>query len=254
MPGQATHKGRQYGHAVWRRSSSARTEAMTESMRINIRKGLDLPLAGRPVQEIAESNPIRSVALLADDYHCSKPELHVAEGDRVVRGQALFEDRDNPCIAITSPSCGTVTDIHRGARRRLLSIVIRREGDEQRSFDAWPRTALDELDKQTVREQLLASGLWTAFRTRPFSGVPHTESVPAAIFVTAINTNPLATNPDVVIRAAEDESVGGGRTVCHGEIPTLPGAGGASSRWHRQPARRHQRCAALRLAPAREPS
>jgi len=182
-------------------------------MHITTKKGLELPLAGRPEQAVSGSSPVQSVALLADDYHRLKPDLRVAEGDRVIRGQTLFEDKNNPGVPFTSPACGTVAVIHRGARRRLQSIVIRIEGDEQCSFTSWPRSALNDLDEPTIREQLLASGLWTAFRTRPFSRVPARESIPMAIFITAIDTNPLAADPDVTVRACLDAFTDGVRVI-----------------------------------------
>jgi Na+-transporting NADH:ubiquinone oxidoreductase subunit A len=182
-------------------------------MHITIKKGLELPLAGRPEQAVFGASPVRSAALLADDYHGVKPDLNVAEGDRVIRGQTLFEDSNNPGVPFTAPACGTVAAIHRGARRRLQSIVIRVEGDEQCSFTCWPRSALNDLEGSTIREQLLASGLWTAFRTRPFSGVPAPESTPNAIFITAIDTNPLAADPNVVIRACLDAFSDGVRLI-----------------------------------------
>lgn len=182
-------------------------------MHVRIRKGLDLPLAGRPEQVVTESHPVQSVALLTDDYHRLKPDLHVVEGDRVLRGQTLFEDRNNPGVPFTSPASGSVLSIHRGARRRLQSIVIGVEGDEQCPLASWHRRALDDLDQSTIRKHLLASGLWTAFRTRPFSRVPGPDSVPDAIFVTAIDTNPLAPSPDLVICARQDAFADGVRLI-----------------------------------------
>jgi Na+-transporting NADH:ubiquinone oxidoreductase subunit A len=81
----------------------------------------------------------------------------------------------------------------------LQSVVIRLEGDEEETFASHDRSALTKLDRQDVREVLLASGLWTSFRTRPFSRIPSAEASPHSIFVTAIDTNPLAGDPRVVI-------------------------------------------------------
>lgn len=173
-------------------------------MLIKIKRGLDVPIAGEPVQVVTDSVAVRSVALVASDYIGLKPDLLVAEGDRVRLGQPVFEDRGMPGVGFTAPACGTVVAIHRGARRRLQSVVIRCEGDEQQTYESWPSTALRELDRQTVRENLLTSGLWTAFRSRPFGRVPHPDSVPAAILITAIDTNPLAANADVVIASSSD--------------------------------------------------
>ena len=171
-------------------------------MTIRIKRGLDLPIAGMPAQRLAaDSVSTQTVALLGGDYVGLKPNLRVAEGECVCLGQPVFEDRATPGVQFTAPASGIVAAIHRGARRRLQSVVIQCDGNEERAFDCWARSALSDLDPQAVRANLLASGLWTAFRTRPFDRVPTPKSTPAAIFVTAIDTNPLAADPNLVISA-----------------------------------------------------
>lgn len=182
-------------------------------MTIQIRRGLDLPIAGVPDQATVDSVPVTSVALLGGDYPGLKPNLLVAEGDRVRLGQPLFEDRGTPGVRYTAPACGTVAAIHRGARRRLQSVVVRCEGRDEQVFDACSSAALTDLDRDAARENLLACGLWTAFRTRPFGRIPDPGSSPAAIFVTAIDTNPLAVDPDLVIATAKDAFVDGVRVL-----------------------------------------
>jgi len=129
-----------------------------------------------------------------------KPGMLVAVGDAVKLGQPLFRDKQNPGVQFTSPGAGTVAAINRGERRVLQSVVINLDGDEEEQFSAYPPNDLPNISRQDVSDNLLASGLWTAFRTRPFSKIPRPDDVPAAIFVTAIDTNPLAANPDVVIQ------------------------------------------------------
>jgi len=165
-----------------------------------IRKGLDIPIAGTPRQEISESASLHSLALIGDDTIGLKPALLVAEGDTVKLGQTLFEDKNNPGVNFTSPGSGKVAAILRGARRRLQSVIIKLQGQDEETFRSWESADLDYVGEQDVRRNLLASGLWTAFRTRPFSRVPRADAEPAAIFVTAIDTEPLAADPAVIIR------------------------------------------------------
>jgi Na+-transporting NADH:ubiquinone oxidoreductase subunit A len=174
-----------------------------------IKKGLDVPIMGIPEQLVSDSAPVRSVALIGDDYHGLKPELLVAEGDVVTLGQTLFEDKQNPGVRFTAPGSGRVAAIHRGARRTLQSLIIELEGNHEETFNSWESTELASLSEQAVRENLLVSGLWTAFRTRPFSRVPRADSEPAAIFVNGIDTNPLAANSDLIIRASAKEFADG---------------------------------------------
>lgn len=163
------------------------------------RRGLDIQISGAPAPGIAECRDPPTAALLGQDYRGAAPRLLVGEGDRVRLGQALFEDRKRPVIKFTSPASGIVTAITRGERRALTSIVIERAGEDEQLFPAYEARQIPELARDTVVDSLLASGLWTAFRTRPFGKVPDPETGPRSIFVTAIDTNPLAADPAVVI-------------------------------------------------------
>lgn len=169
---------------------------------IRIRKGLDLPIAGEPVQSVEDGPPLGRVGLLGDDYVGMKPTMAVAEGDRVKLGQLLFTDKKNPAARYTSPGCGTVAAVNRGAKRKFLSIVIELDGDEQQEFTSFRDRDLTTLSRETVRENLIDSGLWTAFRTRPYSKVPLADDAPRSIFVTAMDTNPLAARPEFIIQEA----------------------------------------------------
>ncbi|AWK14290.1 Na(+)-translocating NADH-quinone reductase subunit A [Candidatus Fukatsuia symbiotica] len=166
---------------------------------IKIKKGLDLPIAGKPAQVIQDGSAIHHVALLAEDYIGMRPSMLVQPGDWVKKGQALFEDKKNPGVLFTAPASGQISAIHRGERRVLQSVVIRVEGEEQISFDRYEINDLPQLTYQQVQANLVASGLWTALRTRPFSRTPRLDSRPRAIFVTAIDTQPLAADPQVII-------------------------------------------------------
>jgi len=174
-------------------------------MQVRIRKGLNIPIAGAPEQRIADANPVDWVALVARDYRGLRPRLLVGIGDRVRLGQALFKDKDDPDVTFTSPGCGEVVAIHRGERRSLQSVVIRLDGDEEETFTAHERGSLAKLDRDEVQNALLQSGLWPSFRTRPFSKFPPSDASPHSIFVTAIDTNPLAGDPRVVMRERAQE-------------------------------------------------
>ncbi|WP_353982002.1 Na(+)-translocating NADH-quinone reductase subunit A [Salinicola endophyticus] len=169
---------------------------------IEVKRGLDLPIAGAPEQRIDAGRAVRHVALLGTDYVGMKPTMEVREGDRVKRGQLLFTDKKVAGVRFTAPGAGEVVAIHRGEKRRLLSVVIKLDEDEQSvSFTAHGADALASLSREQVVEQLVESGLWTALRARPFSRTPELDAVPADLFVTAIDTHPLAADPKVVIDA-----------------------------------------------------
>jgi len=177
-----------------------------------IRKGLDLPISGVPEQHVTTGASIHHVAIVGDDYVGMRPAMLVQEGDRVIKGQALFEDKKNHGVMFTAPASGTVVAIHRGERRVLQSVVIQIEGDEKREFARFDAADLATLSHDAVQTQLLESGLWTALRTRPYSKTPVPGTVPAAIFVTAIDTNPLSADPQPLI-LAERNAFDAGLTV-----------------------------------------
>lgn len=173
---------------------------------IKIRRGLDLPLAGEPRQEVAAGPRIHTVAVLGPDYIGMKPTMAVSEGDRVRKGQLLFTDKKTEGVRYTAPAGGVVKAINRGHKRALLSVEIEvAEHEDEVVFTAHGRDQLGALSRDAVRAQLVESGEWTALRTRPFGRVPALDSEPASIFVTAMDTNPLAADPDVIIAAAEQD-------------------------------------------------
>ncbi|WP_066964088.1 Na(+)-translocating NADH-quinone reductase subunit A [Microbulbifer sp. Q7] len=169
-----------------------------------IRRGLDLPISGAPEQVIHDGPAAKTVAVVGPDYNGMKPTMAVAEGDSVKLGQLLFTDKKTEGVRYTAPAAGRVVAINRGARRVLQSVVIEVEGDEAEQFASYSADQLGSLTAEQVRENLVESGLWTALRTRPFSKVPALDAQPSALFINAMDTNPLAADPVVVIAEQRD--------------------------------------------------
>jgi Na+-transporting NADH:ubiquinone oxidoreductase subunit A len=197
---------------------------------IKIKKGLDLPIAGTPEQSTVDAKTVRSVAILGDDYPGMKPTMAVAEGDTVKRGQVLFSDKKTEGVVYTAPASGTVASINRGAKRAFISMVIDVGGDETEMFQAHDATTIENLDRGAAVEQLLQSGAWTSLRTRPFSRIPDPTTSPHSIFVTAMDTNPLAADPKRVIAEREEEFASGLTVLTRltdGEVHLCQGSGDA---------------------------
>ncbi|HEB4876333.1 TPA: Na(+)-translocating NADH-quinone reductase subunit A [Kluyvera ascorbata F0526] len=196
---------------------------------IKITKGLDLPIAGLPDGQRIDDVAVTRVAVKGEEYIGLRPSMAVKEGDRVAKGQLLFEDKKIPGVRFTAPASGIVSAIHRGERRVLQSVVIDIEGDDAVAFNAYTPDELATLPRETVTEQLIGSGLWTAMRTRPFSKTPAPGTEPAAIFVTAMDTNPLAADPQPIILAQRD-AFNAGLTVLtrltDGRVHVCQGSGG----------------------------
>ncbi|QSX34277.1 Na(+)-translocating NADH-quinone reductase subunit A [Shewanella avicenniae] len=196
-----------------------------------VKKGLDVPISGAPRQIIEPATATSQIALLGCDYVGLKPTMLVEVGDRVKKGQALFEDKSNPGVRFTAPAAGVVSAVNRGERRVLQSVVIDCDGDDAIDFGA---ADLNSLDREAVQQKLLDSGLWAALRTRPFSRAPKPGSAPAGLFITAVDTNPLAADPRVVINDAADDFAAGVKVLrlltdgtvylCHDGNGALPGS------------------------------
>lgn len=187
--------------------------SITTPMIVRITKGLDLPISGSPEQRVHAAKAVRHVAVLGVDHLDLKPAMLVVEGDKVKLGQALFEHKKLPGVRFTAPGAGQVTAIHRGVQRKLQSVIIRLDKTEDEElFTAYDADQLASLTEAQVVDNLLASGLWVTLRTRPYSKIPDPSTRPAAIFVTAMDSNPLAADP-VPIIAPEAESFGHGLTV-----------------------------------------
>lgn len=188
---------------------------------ITIKKGLDLPIAGKPAQVIHNANVVNQVAILGEEYVGMRPSMKVREGDVVKKGQVLFEDKKNPGVVFTAPVSGTITAINRGEKRVLQSVVIDAAGDEQITFAKYNADELNTLSPEQVKQNLVESGLWTALRTRPFGKIPAIESEPASIFVNAMDTNPLAANPEIVLKEHWQDFING-LTVLSRLFPNKP--------------------------------
>jgi Na+-transporting NADH:ubiquinone oxidoreductase subunit A len=170
------------------------------AQRIVIRKGLNLPIAGQPKQEIDKARDVTRVGLVADDYRGMRPTMMVSEGDQVQTGQILFEDKKTPGVFFTSPGTGRVVSVLRGDKRRFLGLEIELSGKESPvQFTKHTSQGVAGLSREAVVDQIVKSGLWTALRTRPFGHNPSPTTEPHSLFVTAIDTNPLAADPKLII-------------------------------------------------------
>ena len=199
---------------------------------IRIKKGLDLPITGSPEQKITEKKEVKRVALLGDDYIGMKPSLAVKTGDQVKIGQLLFTDKKIKGLRFTSPACGKILEINRGDRRAFQSMVIGVNGNNAVKFSSFMRKNPENLKESQVKELLLESGLWTALRKRPFGGNADPQEKPQALFVTAMDTHPLAPDPMLVISKYSDEFKAGLHVLaklspkkiylCHAEGDNIP--------------------------------
>jgi len=175
-------------------------------MKFKITKGLDLPISGEPKEALDLSKKSTKVAVVATDFVGMKPSMKVAEGDTVKLGQPLFACKKNEGLVFTSPAGGKVLRINRGAKRAFQSVEIEvSENEETVSFENHITKSVLDYSKEEVEKLLLESGEWKYIRQRPYDKVATVGETPAAVFITAIDTNPLAPKPQFVIEQFKDE-------------------------------------------------
>lgn len=158
-----------------------------------LKKGVNLSLAGAIADTTVATASPKRFAIVPDDFTGIIPRLDVKEGDKVLAGDALFHDKNHPQIKITSPVSGTVETIERGERRKILSIVITPDSENQ----------FKVFNTNDAKELLLESGLWAAMRQRPYDIVPDPEVTPRDIFVTAFDSAPLAASMSIQLAGKE---------------------------------------------------
>ena len=175
-----------------------------------ISKGLNIPIAGEPTQKIDGVKKVSKVAVVAADYPTMKPKMMVAVGDTVKCGQPLFEDRKKPGVFYTAMAAGTVSAVNRGAKRALQSVVVdineSDSADDYQGFEAF--ASLKDSSSATADETaalLLESGMWTAFRERPYGQVPSADSRPGALFLTCTDSEPLSPDMSVLLEGHEED-------------------------------------------------
>lgn len=166
---------------------------------ITIKKGFNLPISGIPEQYIDDIPEVTRAAVLGIDYVGMRPAMKVKVGDSVKAGSVLFEDKKSPGVVFTSPVSGVISEINRGEKRALQSVVVDIKDKKFIEFKKYNSASISSLPTSEIRDNLIASGQWTSIRTRPYSKIPDINSDPDGVFVNAIDTNPLAANPLIVI-------------------------------------------------------
>ena len=169
-----------------------------------IKKGLDLPISGVPSAMIDEAPSPARVALTLHEYYGLKTRLKVEVGDRVTRGQCLVAHKAYEDVRFLSPAGGTVDEVIRGHRRVLQAVVVRRDESDAQVEHLFERRAVADMSREEIVGRLLLGGMWPALRTRPYSRIPDPKSTPHAIFVTAMDTRPLAAPARLIIDAEKE--------------------------------------------------
>ena len=168
---------------------------------IKLRKGLDINLKGKAVQELKPVKEPGFYALVPDDFTGITPKVVVKEQEYVMAGGPLFIDKDHPELKFVSPVSGVVTSVERGARRKVLNIVV--EAAAEQDYEEFGKKNVNALDGESVKAALLEAGMFAFIRQRPYDVIADPTMFPKAIFVSAFDSNPLAPDFEFVLKGEE---------------------------------------------------
>jgi Na+-transporting NADH:ubiquinone oxidoreductase subunit A len=170
---------------------------------IKITKGLTINLKGTAEKIFIKSEQADFFAVKPTDFHGLIPKLEVQAEDTVLAGSAIFHDKNHPDIKFTSPISGTISAINRGERRQIMEVIIKADGSVKYKDFLKANPAL--LDRESVKNNILQSGLWPVIIQRPYDIIANPGKTPKAIFISAFDTAPLAPDYDFLIKGLEQE-------------------------------------------------
>lgn len=164
-----------------------------------LKKGYDIRIAGKAEKSVAETSAKR-YALKPTDFRGVVPKLEIAIGDHVKAGSVVFHEKKNSDIKFTSPVSGTLVEVIRGERRRVLEIVIEADGkSDYAEFKKYGSADISNLSADEIKANLLSSGLWPCIVERPYGRIANQNNVVRDIFISAMDSAPLAADPNVIV-------------------------------------------------------
>ena len=170
------------------------------------KKGFDINISGKAELKLVTLDAPKKAAVQPAEFLGLKPKMEVNEGDIVKIGTPLFSDKFNESIKFTSPVSGKVAEINRGERRRLMEIVIENDmKNDAVKFKTVQPDGLARLSREEIIENMLKSGVWPAIRTRPFNKIANPAEAPRDIFISGMDTAPLAADLDFIMQGLDNE-------------------------------------------------
>ena len=170
---------------------------------IKLSKGLDIHLQGKAEEKKIQLKSNGKYALMPDDFEGVTPKVVVKEGDKVKAGEALFVNKQFPQVKFASPVSGTVREVVRGERRKVLCIKV--DADAQQEFTDFGKRDVSSLSGEQVINALLEAGLFGYINQLPYAVSTNPETMPKAIFVSALRDKPLAADFEYEVKGQEQD-------------------------------------------------
>lgn len=170
---------------------------------IKIRKGLDIKLKGEAEKLISVAPRSKFFAIKPTDFHGVTPKMVVKEGATVKAGDTIFYAKSSERVKFVSPVSGTIQEIRRGAKRRILEVVI--NSDSTDTFKDFGQKDVSKMSAEQIKEHLLESGCWPFIKQRPYDIVANPEDTPKAIFISGMATAPLAADVEFILEKRKED-------------------------------------------------
>ena len=168
---------------------------------IKLCKGLDINLQGKAEEKKIQLKSNGQYALVPDDFEGVTPKVVVKEGDKVKAGDALFVNKQYPEVKFASPVSGTVREVARGERRKVLCVKV--EADAEQSYVDFGKKDVGSLTGEQVINALLEAGIFGYINQLPYAVSTNPSVQPKAIFVSALRDKPLAADFEFEVAGQE---------------------------------------------------
>ena len=172
------------------------------SQSVRIRRGLNINLLGEADKVYASVKNHNIYALKPTDFHGLTPKLSIKVGDKVLAGSVIFFDKYNEKIKFCSPVSGTVKDIVRGEKRRILEVII--ESDNEQKYESHSPLNVKNANREQLIDHMLSNGVWPFIRQKPYDIIANPSDMPKAIFISAFKSGPLAIDNDFALYGMDD--------------------------------------------------
>ena len=172
------------------------------SKEIRLKKGLNINLLGEADKVYASVKPTERYVVKPTDFHALTPKLAVKVGDKVKAGTTLFFDKYNDKVNFSAPVSGEVIDIVRGAKRKILEVVLK--ADEVIEYEHFISDTAKSISREQIIETMLKSGVWPFVRQKPYDIVANPTDMPKAIFISAFNSAPLTIDNDFALYGMDE--------------------------------------------------
>ena len=170
---------------------------------IKLRKGLNINLKGKAEMKRIQLKSNGQYALVPDDFEGVTPKVVVKEGDKVLAGDALFVNKQYPEVKFASPVSGTVREVVRGERRKVLCIKV--DADAQQEYVDYGKKDVTKMDGKAVVDALLEAGIFGYINQLPYAVSTNPSQMPKAVFVSALRDMPLAADFEFEVKGQEGD-------------------------------------------------